>query len=514
MRKYQTSLSALAIGAVLSSTLVLGGCGNKEGASASKTISKVKTRKISAEQSAQALTALSLSESGAGDVTWTSRDGSNGNYTFTDVKFNDGDDKALHVNTMTLRGAHMQDEQAAFDQIVLNGISAGDDETKVALKNFTLNEPSPTLSNAFAKAFSGDDSAFENMEGDIGFSAISFTGLTVEGDDAQLSLASVSMDKANGSDGVFSLKDFKMNVDEKKDKIKINLGSIDVTGLNVEKYKTLFSAAQGGGEDAMKNIMASMNPYNPDFKNYSLKNLAVDANGVLINLDSLSGKAEQKGSKIIMTQKMTPLTIVPPTTSTDRGAMKFAEAMDTLGYKKFELTMAQTGILDEKTDSMVIKDSYIALTDGFKLSYDYNMTGYKAYTENALAMSTKKNPDPTDVFAMMNGLEINKMRIALKDDSIVERVFKLAAKEQGGTPSALKSQAKMGLAFLPMMAQDEAQQKIASELSAALGEWLEKSGTLVFDMNPSKPVNLGELMSGATSGDFDAGQLGLSITRE
>lgn len=63
-----------------------------------------------------------------------------------------------------------------------------------------------------------------------------------------------------------------------------------------------------------------------------------------------------------------------------------------------------------------------------------------------------------------------------------------------------------------MMARDEAQQKLATELAASLGALLDNGGTLVIAMNPDTPLDFSTLVN-AGSEDFDVSKLGVSITQ-
>ena len=521
MQMLSSSLSKLALATALSTTLMLGGCGKKN---AAPEVAAVKTRAVSDANAMQALTLMGLNESGSGELEWASRSGDKGNYVFTNVVPKGEDRKEGNLGTLELKGVHMDGEQAVFDQIILSDFKAlDDDETVVTFKTLSLTEPSPALAAAFADALGGNDDAFDDIEGNISFTAINFTGLKVVDEEGTVNLDSVNFGKSKDGTGVFSINDFNMDMTDDGTHIKMNLGSMDVTGVNIDKYKGIFEAGlkeglsgdkSGLDEDALKKIMGAMDPYNPDFKDFSLKNFHIDADGLVVNLDSMKGNATRKGDKITMTQTMSPLTITPSKTSKDKGMKKFAEALDTLGYEKLEFTMTQNSVLNAKTDSMIIKDSYIAMKDGFKLSFDYDMVGYKAYMQEALALSGKAESNPMAMLGMLDKLQVKKMRIALKDDSIVDRAFKFAAKEQGGTPADLKQKAKMGLAFLPMMAKDESQQKIAGDLSAALGAWLDKGGSLVINMDPKEPVVIGNIAKGSMTGAFDLGTLGLTITQE
>ena len=519
MQMLSSSLSKLALATALSTTLILGGCGKKN---AAPEVASVKTRAVSDANAMQALTLMGLNESGSGELSWASRTGDKGNYVFTNVVPKNKDDKDASFGSLELKGVHMDGEQAVFDQITLNDFKAVDeDETIVTFKTLSLTEPSPALAAAFADALGGNDDAFDDIEGDISFTAINFTGLKVVDEEGTVNLDSVNFGKSKDGTGVFSINNLNMDMTDDGTHIKMNLGSMDITGVNIDKYKGIFEAAVKNGKDgktiddeAMKKLMGAMDPYNPDFKDFSLKNFHVDADGLVVNLDSMKGNATRKGDKITMTQTMSPLTITPSKTSKDKGMKKFNEALDTLGYESLEFTMTQNSVLNAKTDSMIIKDSYIAMKDGFKLSFDYDMVGYKAYMQEALALSGKAESNPMAMLGMLDKLQVKKLRIALKDDSIVDRSFKFAAKEQGGTPADLKQKAKMGLAFLPMMAKDEGQQKIATDLSAALGAWLDNGGSLVINMDPKEPVVIGNIAKGSMSGAFDLGTLGLTITQE
>jgi len=516
MRNLRSSVSALTLGAILSTSLILGGCGEKNKSETVK-IEKVKPRKVNTEEAEKALKLMALNESGSGDVAWSARAGTGGNYTFSDFANDSKDGDKGAFSSFEIKGVHMEDEAPAFDQMVFNDFAGTDDDgSKITIANITLTEPSPALAAAITRSFNGDDDAFDNIEGDVSFKALSFSGLKVDDKDGIVSLATLKMGKSKDDAGYFTLSDLDMDMlsDDGK-KVIMQLGSIDVTGVNLGKYKGLISAAMDNdGEvdaDKMKQFMGSMNAYDPDFESFSLNNFNMDVLGLKVNLDSLTGKTEKKGGKVIMSQTMSPLTITPPDETKDKDMQKLVEGLTSFGYDKLEFTMEQNSVLDEESDTMVVKDSYIQMKDGFKFSYDYDIVGYKAVAEKVQSLDGGGNANPMVVLGMMDELKFNHLRIALKDDSIIDRSFKFAAEQQGGTPDALRSQAKMGLAFLPMMAKDEGQQKLASDLSAALGTLLDESGTLVIDMRPEEAVDFGALMQGGMGGEIDISALGVTI---
>jgi len=515
MRNFKTSVSALALGAVLSTSLILGGCGKKDKPKKVE-ITKVETRKVDNAEAEKALKLMGLSESGSGDVKWADRKGESGNYIFSNFEAETKKGNPGVLGTLELKGVHMEGDQPVFDQILFNDFaSTEDDGTEVKFKNFTLTEPSPALAAAFSNAFNGDEDAFDDIDGDISFKAMAFSGLNVKSEEGVITLKNINLGQDISEMGYFTLNGLNLDINDDGKKIKMNLDSIDATGVNINKYKGLMkSSMENEGkidDDAMAQIMSSMNPYDPDFKDFSLKNFTMDVEGMKIKLDSMTGTTKKKGGKVIMSQIMSPLTITPPGSTEDKDMKEFVEGLAELGYDKLEFTWDQNSVLDEKTDTMVVKDSYIELKDGFKLSFDYDMAGYGAAMSKIQGLDGKASKNPMAVMGAMSDFKFNHLRLALEDNSIIDRSFKLAAKQQGGTPDALRQQAKMGLAFLPMMAKDEAQQKVAGDLSAALGKLLDDGGTLTIDFSPEEAIDMATIMQGSMGGQLDVSKLGLTI---
>ena len=378
------------------------------------------------------------------------RDGSAGNYTYKNVTITGDDGENVTLDMLELKGAHMDGELAAFDAISFGGLSAknDDDNADVKIAKIELIKPTPALANAFARTFGGDEDAFDNIEGPVGFSGFNLVDAKITSDDGNGALKSMSFGESSDKTGVFSMKglDFSTTKDAN---VSMSLGSIEGTGLNIEKYKGFFEEGFKSGkngdeisEDAMKSIMQSMNMYDPDFRTASIKDFDMNVEGLTVDFDAITAKADSKGGKTTITQSISPVTITPP--ANPGAEMKeFAEALSTMGYDKMVFSTSQKSVLDESTDSMKVTDSYIELQDGFKLAFDYDLIGYKAMMEKATAMGADGNDDPMAGLEVLSEMKFNDFAISFSDNSIIDRAFKLAASQQGGTPDALKNQAKI-----------------------------------------------------------------------
>jgi hypothetical protein len=315
----------------------LGGCGGKDKPKNAKIakLEKVETRKVDNAEAAQALTALSLNESGSGAMSWAKRIGDGGNYTYTDVVVKGDKDADIKIAKLELFGAHMEGEegkgnQANFDKIEFRDFTVVDkkEDRNFSIGRVSLVKPSPDLAAGIIEAFSGAEDGLEDIDGDISFQAMSFSNMKASGDGSNMSIKSMSMGEAKDMTGVFSLTG--LEVDAKMDNndddaegirkmnmgnLKISLGSFNVTGANMEKYKGFMteSMKQGraNGSDAIANIMKTMNVYDPDFKSVNLRDLDVNADGMVLALKSYEASMQEKDGSVTMSHKMTPLSIIP-----------------------------------------------------------------------------------------------------------------------------------------------------------------------------------------------------------
>ncbi len=517
------SVSALTISAVLSTSLILGGCGDKNKKNSKSDMIEVKSRTVSDAEAEKALKAMSLFESGSGELTWSSRTGSGGNYVFTDVTTGEDDDKtAKNIAKMEIKGAHMEGEIAAFDQIKFKDISSIDDGVTTSFGEIALSNPSPALANAVAAAIQGDEDAFENLDGEFSFTGFDMVDMDISSDDSNMKLARISFAEAKDETAVITIENFDMQTLDATENMKMSLESFTVEGLNLNKYKDLFvhtaRDAQGSATDteAFQALMKSINPYDPDFSNMSMENFNVDVNGLIMNLDSYTGNVVKKDGKILSTIKMTPLTITPPAETTDPELMRFTEGLNTMGYDKLSLMMGGTTILDEANDRITSEDMYIELQDGFKTDYFMDITGYKAFNEklNAAVLANPESPNTMSSLEAISQLKVNKFSLDFHDNSIVDRAFKLAAKQQGTSVDALKQQAKMSVGFLGMMAKDEAQQKLATEFGAALTALIDNSGTLSIKVEPEEEFALIFLGSNGQYNEIDLEKLNVSVSHQ
>lgn len=524
------SISTLALIAAMSTTLTLGGCGKKDKPKKAEIgqIEKVETRKVDNSEAEKALTALSLNKSGSGALSWASRDGDSGNYTFKGVTINgdDHDDVDIKIGEIELWGAHMDGEQASFDKVEFKdfNVKEEDSDGTFTVDRFALVKPSPALAAGIAGLLGGDEDAFDKIEGEISFKAVSFSKMDFsDEDEGNFKIDSMSMGEAKDKTGVFSLSGLNIDMQPEKGSdvpVKMALNKFEITGANLKKYKGLMQESLKGeeaSEKAFADIMKTMNVYDPDFKTAVMQGLDVNAGGLMVKMDSYKANAIKKKGIVTMSQTMSPLSIIPPKDTKNKDMKEFTDMLSTMGYDRLEFTAGGTSIMDEKADNLKTNGSFIEMRDGFRLSYDMDLTGYNAFTKQVAALQADKNAsqNPMAAMGLANAIQIGHIRLALRDDSIMDRYFKLAAEQENTTPDALKQKIKDSLGMVSMAAQDEAQQKLADQLTESLTSFLDGGGTFVFEMSPKEPVSPGGVAMGAMMGGaLDIESLGISFSTQ
>jgi len=185
-----------------------------------------------------------------------------------------------------------------------------------------------------------------------------------------------------------------------------------------------------------------------------------------------------------------------------------------LGYK--DITLKAAGVTTYDPDADIVSyskgNNYIELVDGARIAYDGKLEGFSAYSKAAAAMNTPYGPDPSAMQEAFSKLTIHDFSISIDDDSLVDRMFTLAASQSGDDPQQLRNQAVMMMGMAPMMAaQSGVDADLLTEAVGAATEFIKEPGTLTISIKPPSPLNLGSIDDPAT---LTKDALGFSATHK
>jgi hypothetical protein len=537
------------------SALALAACGGE-----STTDGGTQITQVDEATASSALEALHLASSGDGAVSWDSRTFDDGIYTFTGVSFefpedendDDADDDGVVKNdetgeaemsddetntvdaeTMVLAGPRFDAEgNVIFDQlsIVGIGISDSDDEVSGTIARFVVESPNAIMAAAIADGFSGEDVDDDDInEDDWTYGLLAIEGLSISGSDdgdtftAALDLLSLS-DVAQHSIGRFELSNLAIEgTDDEIGIINIRLDEMSADGIGealTYPFAAQFAMMNAVLDDDTPNedITAEMPEVPEDFdplnayEHAAIRGLDVNVGGVTVTMESLTADVENDGNELRYASTMTPL-IIAPDTNYPLGA-QMAMGLGMLGYQQLEIVSGGASVYERDADrAYTTEENYLELREGFRVEVESDVSGLIAYSMAALEMGyTMDEPDPEQIFAMLEPLVLNSFVFRLEDMSLLDRALTAASAAQGMPKEQLRQQAGAMITLGTMAAPAEIPRALVTQFSTAMSSFIANGGTMEFRVEPETPVSVGEIISQAEAGTVDVEAMGISVT--
>ena len=511
-----TLLRNTSLAVILSTSLVMGACSNKDkGPSAEKSAPAaalglkapsdkvfakhfdVPSRKVSDAEGKQALGELNLLTESGDALSWAKTSGKNGNYSYTNLSAKD-DDGQLTIAKAELTGVHMDGDIATFDRADFSGIKIYDAEEDVTVTLGTLSvaRPTPDMAKAIIASLQNikdlDDLDMKDVNVDMGFGALGMSDMKISSEDVNLSADSLMW----GEDPETQLTDFKVkdvsfNLTENADEpMTGSLKSFSATGIRSD----LFDNMQNVGKGPL-GMMGGFNPLAKMYSTIKMEDLNFDSNFVAVTSKGFEGKSTEKGGVTTQRSVGEPFIIKLKEAPNDRDAKRAYDMVKELGFNELVFQSSQTTILDSNKDTVEVKDGFFSMEDGFKLSYNYGASGVKAMTDQMKAMDDagmNSRQGQADIQAAMGSMKLNGFQMRLEDKSIVDRGLKLAGKFRGAEPEKVKKELKVALTLAPMMASG-LEGEMLGEIAGAFGDFVEDGGTLSIVMDPKEPISVTEL---------------------
>lgn len=518
---------------LVSSTLIMGACGNKDkgatdkiAASTASMISgdkvdakafekllKVESRKTSEAEAKMALEKMGFDASNDGMMTWTESSGSEGSYTYSNLSATGDDGEDIKIAELSFTGVHMAGDNPTFDRVDMEGINVVDGDNTASVANLSISNPSPKVGAAIVKFVENIDSLddldidLDMDDGELPFGTMLMSGLSVKADGSDIALGSLGWNEDKDTNkGVFMLEGLNVAAEAKRSgsPIKVSLASISGTGLDMNYFRSM----SGADKSSMK--PGGFNPFAKTFDNFALDDLSVNVDTLSLATDGIYGKASEKGDVTTMTQTLKPFTLSFTGDAQDPQIAQMQQTLAMAGFEEIVMSANSTSKLDKKADSFEVTDSQFSVKDAFDMNFSYSGTGLSAIEKSMGGSDGAADLSSEEIDAMLQEVALGHFEMALTDNSIIDKILTIASQQQGTTPELMKMQAKSGLMMLGMAAQTEAQGKALTDLSSALGKLLDQGGTLKISLRPESPVAMSELKD-IQPDKIDPAMLGFSV---
>lgn len=494
-------------------------------------LSDVTVRAGNPANAADALAAMSLTDSASGVLSFASKDVSGANATFTDLSIT-GED-AVKVGSLVFEGLDMADGKATFGKLSLNDIVVTDEEAgegELTLASIELVNPSPELSAWMAGALNGQPGEFPAVE-NVLFDSWSINGLsgafTEHDSNGTFGLDKIEIREMKDMKAARAqISGIKLDVNDGEDgPVKINLGSMTMTNIDAKFVKAIQENA--GDEDALMAAIMDVaydDPMDPGYDSFNLDDLSISAAGASFAMPSLVAGVERNaaGQPVKYITEPFSMTLNGDAEAGEAGAA-LVQGLAMLNYEGLTLNGQSYATYDPDKDivSYDAEKNYFELVDGAKFSFGGKIEGYSAYTKeignsfNLADMADGAEPDPEAMMGAMGNLVFHNLEFSIADDSLLNRAFNAAATANGQDPEEMKSQIAMGLAMAPMMVGETGiDMALVTEMTTALGSFVTDGGTLTIKLAPSTPLSVATLMENPDPTAYTKDSLGFTATQK
>ncbi len=493
----------------LSATLMMGACGPKD-KGAERTISAEKAplglsslsdkdfarhfsvpkRKISTAESQNALAKLGLAESNENGLSWQEQSGSNGSYTFTNMK-STSDDGTVSIGKAELFGIHMDGDQATFDRADFGDVTLISEDVTIKVDSMSLARPTADTAKAIVKSLenlANDIDLDFGDETDFGFGAISMKSVDIKADEVTGTIEQIvwgTDEDTKRADIKIENVDFNIPQDGSDISSLLTLKNLSARGYNVKDISKGFAAGTSGDPSGLSSLLMGFNAYEVPYDTVTLEGFKFDGSAVNIDLPKIEAESHVKNDVTTITQVLAPMT-VKMNESISGNARQAYDILQQLGFDTMTFESSQTTILNKKTDTMEVKDGIFEMDEGFRLNYKYGASGLQALADTQTGGAEQ-------LTSALDKMKINGMTLSLEDKSIVERGLKLAAQMRGKDANRVKQEMRAALTLAPLAARNDLEKDIISQFGGAFMDFIDNSGTLTVQIAPQNPIALSSL---------------------
>jgi len=475
----------------------------------------VKDCRVDEMEALGALAGLGLGESGANGLSFASRNFDDGrvSYQNIEVKENGADSPSFKAETATFHCPSMGEEAPTFERLDLTEVNLRNDDVNFAFETLNIAKPTTDAASAIVSAMLDPDSG---ETGNIGFEAISLTGVTVTSKELFGSLETLSWGEIRNENGQgtadLTVETLDLTIPGKDGAQDMTFDFKGMSARNLNIGGTLSPQNALSPNGAVGSVLGSLNAFQKPYDTLLVDALKIDAEGFTLDFDGVEGQTTENGSVITTRQALKPMTIsLKPALGEQPAFKQNYDILKSLGFETMELSGSSVTTLNSNDDSMTVTDGLLKLKDGFDLNFEYAAEGLSEMTAK-MQEQAQSNTDVATLLNSYDALKLRNFRLTLEDKSIVERGLKLASEMTGQSEKNIKRSLGMAVFAAALAAENEVQAEVYSETTEAFAEFIKNGGTFTIEANPPEPVSLAPLITGQGA-DIDPATLGFSASQ-
>ncbi len=438
-------------------------------------------------------------------ITWESQSGENGSYTFSNLNFAK---ENISIGELTVSGLQMLDEETphaslfTMQDLTLEGGKI--DEAVLML-------PSADTVIALRNMPDDSDTAMEDFINSVASRLTSISGggymqgFTIIEDSAEVGKLDFMGWNKDGSKISGLIEGFEIDgpvleeAEGAEDLKSVRIGHMSVTNLDIGEQNK--ETETQGMALLMQSYLAVLNPYNRGYESMALRDISVEGpEGLSVSVPSGDiWFTEDKGG--VFHNKFE----VPEFNMSMIGMEE--EGAEMFGLDKMVFKFWGDLRIDRNQDNMKLLTGGLAMKDMMEMHYTYDVDGMSGYyaamggmfaemggvldkviadpTVDADAELEAISPQMEEKFmAELMKVTLNEFNVEIRDQSLLEKGFKLAAEEQGVQVADMKENAKAALNLGAAGASTAYQRTLMRDFIDAAQTFIDSSGAIKMSIKP------------------------------
>ena len=463
-----------------------------------------------------ALAGLGMGESGDNGVSFDAREVKDGVVTYRGLtqRVDGSDDVAFSAGTVVFHCPKMSDDSPSFNRLDVTDIFVRDERDDVEFKAETLNIANPTADAARA--------IVENMTRpnssavkDIGFGAVSITGVKVTSSEMNGTLDAISWGETRNETGQgiadLTVEDINLVIQGQQGagEMTIDFDGMSARNLNIGVKN---NTAKGLSPDGVVgSLFDNLNAFQKPYDEVVIEPLKVNSEAFSLNFAGLEGKTTEKGKVITTRANLKPTVMeLKPALGDNPAFRQNYEILKSLGMETITFSGSSVSTLDSADDSASVSDGLFVIDDVLRLNFEYEAEGVGEMLQKV--QSLQVNGSNANILEVYDTLKLRGFRMTLEDNSIVDKGLTVASQMTGQSEKSLKLMVTGAVFLAASQAKNELEADVYSKSMEAFANFVKKGGTLTLEANPPEPFSFGPLLSGKAE-DMDPAALGFSASQ-
>jgi len=259
-----------------------------------------------------ALAGLGLGETGTNGLSFASRDFNEGRVTYQDIQIKeDGTDTpSFKAETATFHCPSMGEEAPTFERLGLTEVNLRNDNVNFTFETLNIAKPTADAASAIISAMLDPDS---DETGNVGFEAVSLTGVTMTSEELFGSLESLSWGEIRGETGQgtadLTVDKLDLTIPGKDDAQDMTLDFKGMSARNLNIGSTLAAEQAMSPNGVVGSVLGSLNAFQKPYDTLLVEPLKIDAEGFALDFKGMEGLTTEEGAVITTRQSLEPMTL-------------------------------------------------------------------------------------------------------------------------------------------------------------------------------------------------------------